>query len=43
MFYGCKIIYSKTGLKEKMFEKTFLVEKYLWLQNHWLENWFAKN
>ena len=29
IFYGCKIISSKTGLEEKNFEKNFLVENSL--------------
>ena len=37
--YGCKIISSKTGSYQK-FSWKILVENFLWLQNHFLENRF---
>jgi hypothetical protein len=40
--YGCKIISSKTALKTKIFEKKFLVDLFLWLQNHFLKNRFTR-
>jgi hypothetical protein len=39
IFYGCNIISSKTGLNQN-FSSKFLVENFLWLQNHFLENRF---
>ena len=40
--FGCKIISSKTGLFENIFEKKVMVEYFLWLQNHFLENSFER-
>ena len=37
IFFGCKIISSKTGLLEKIFS-----QKFLWLQIHFLEYRFAR-
>jgi len=39
IFYGCKIISSKTGSYQN-FHQIILVENFLWLQNHFLENMF---
>ena len=39
IFYGCKFISSETGLI-KNFINNFLVEKFLWLQNHFRGNRF---
>ena len=41
IFYRCKIISSEIGLNLKWSSKNFLVENFLWLQNHFLENRFA--
>ena len=40
--YGCKLISSKTDLQEKVFEKKYLVENFLFLQNDFLENRFTR-
>ena len=40
IFYGCKIISTKTGLNQKFSSEMFCVENVLWLQNHFLENRF---
>ena len=39
--YSCKIISSKTDLQGKNSSKIFLVENFLWFQNHFLDNRFA--
>jgi hypothetical protein len=39
IYYSCKIISSKTGLKQK-FSSNFFFENFLLLQNHFFENWF---
>jgi hypothetical protein len=42
IFYGCKIVTSKTGKNQK-FSSTFFGRKVLWLQNYYLENRFKPN
>jgi len=42
IFYCFKIISSKTGLQGKIFSKKIFVEKFLWLQNYFLENGFQE-
>jgi hypothetical protein len=42
MFYDWKIISSKTSLHQ-IFSSKILVETFLWLQNHFLQNRFAPN
>jgi len=39
-FKGCKIISSKAGSYQNISVKRILVENFLWLQNHYLENRF---
>jgi len=40
--YGCKIISPKTGLQEKKFWETRFGRKFFMVQNHFLENRFAR-
>jgi len=41
IFYGCKIISSKTGLNEKKILRKRFGQEFLWFQNHFFENRLA--